>query len=303
MSVPPKPTADLDYDAVAARLASLAGKQIFFIGGAPKSGTTWLQLLLDAHPEISCGGEGHYADKLVGFLQRACRDYNAFIQTKNRGIFDGIYAQPTLDVQDLLFLSANAVLLMLSRQQNGRDAAIIGDKTPDNVLMFPTLAAIFPRAKFIHIIRDGRDCAISAWFHNKRINSPQFAEKFPSMAPFLAYFAGVWVDAMKTGHSFAAAVPDRCLAVRYEDLCAQPVATLARITGFLGASCDETLLEACHRAAGFETLTGGRAPGQEDRDSFFRQGMSGNWRRHFDTMTELEFRTRAEPWLSRLRYT
>lgn len=302
MTVPPTPTPKLDFDAIAAALSPLAHKQVFFIGGAPKSGTTWLQLLLDAHPDISCGGEGHYADKLLQFLQRGCRDYNNFVHTKNRSIFDGIYAQPTIDSRDLLYLSANAVLLMLARQQKGRDVAIIGDKTPDNVLMFPALAALFPKAKFIHIIRDGRDCAISAWFHNKRINAPQFTEKFPTIGPFLRYFAGVWVDAMQKGENFATATPENCLSVRYEDLIAEPIATLDRVIGFLGGARDPSLLEACHSEAGFEKLSGGRPRGREDRNSFFRQGMSGNWRSHFDALSELEFRTMAEPWLSRLGY-
>ena len=161
---------------------------------------------------------------------------------------------------------------------------------------------MFPRAKFIHIIRDGRDCATSAWFHNRRVNAPEFAGKFPTIGPFLAYFAGVWADAMKKGANFAAAAPDRCLAVRYEDLIAEPIATLGQAIGFLGGAHDPSLLEACHREAGFEKLSGGRPRGLEDRNSFFRLGIPGNWRTHFDAISELEFRTLAEPWLSRLRY-
>ena len=47
-----------------AALAALTGKQMFFIGASPRTGTTWLQLLLDAHPDISCRGEGHFFDSL-----------------------------------------------------------------------------------------------------------------------------------------------------------------------------------------------------------------------------------------------
>src|ERR1700722_16518864 len=50
----------LDYEALSAEIAALRRKQLFFIGGAAKSGTTWLQLLLDRHPAISCNGEGHF---------------------------------------------------------------------------------------------------------------------------------------------------------------------------------------------------------------------------------------------------
>ena len=47
----------------------LRSKQIFFIGGTAKSGTTWVQLLLDAHPEVSCNGEGHFLDNLKPALK------------------------------------------------------------------------------------------------------------------------------------------------------------------------------------------------------------------------------------------
>ena len=39
-------------------IAQLARRQLFFVGGAPRSGTTWLQQLLDCHPDICCRGEG-----------------------------------------------------------------------------------------------------------------------------------------------------------------------------------------------------------------------------------------------------
>ena len=46
-------------------LADLAGKQLFFVGGAPRSGTTWLQQLLNAHPDCSCRGEGLFWAQLA----------------------------------------------------------------------------------------------------------------------------------------------------------------------------------------------------------------------------------------------
>jgi Sulfotransferase family len=53
-------------------LLRLAGCQLFFVGGAPRSGPTWLQLLLDSHPVVCCRGEGlfqkHLADPLDGSL-------------------------------------------------------------------------------------------------------------------------------------------------------------------------------------------------------------------------------------------
>ena len=53
------------------RLDAVLQKDLFFLVGVGKSGTTWLQKLLDGHPEISCNGEGHFVDVLLPQLQDA----------------------------------------------------------------------------------------------------------------------------------------------------------------------------------------------------------------------------------------
>ena len=55
-----------------------------------KSGTTWVQLLLDAHPNISCNGEGHFMDVLADHLVNALDRYNEYIDGKNMTLFDQI---------------------------------------------------------------------------------------------------------------------------------------------------------------------------------------------------------------------
>ncbi|MFP6691035.1 MAG: sulfotransferase, partial [Alphaproteobacteria bacterium] len=49
-------------------------KPLFFICGAIKSGTTWLQLMLDAHPDIACRGEGHLPNMLCRAWERRCKN-------------------------------------------------------------------------------------------------------------------------------------------------------------------------------------------------------------------------------------
>ena len=59
-----------DYRRQHAQILEILEKRIFFVGGAMKSGTTWLQLSLDAHPHLSCGGEGHFTNQLAPRLDR-----------------------------------------------------------------------------------------------------------------------------------------------------------------------------------------------------------------------------------------
>src|SRR5215831_18654517 len=73
-----------DYDSMHASILTLRKKQIFFVGGSPKSGTTWLQLLLDSHPSVSCSGEGHFTTHLWRLLKEALKRHDEVIKTNNK---------------------------------------------------------------------------------------------------------------------------------------------------------------------------------------------------------------------------
>jgi Sulfotransferase family len=291
-----------DFEAQHQAIARLRAKQIFFIGGTPKSGTTWVQLLLNAHPEISCGGEGHFMNRLLPAFSRSLTAYNKTIRGKNQSIFGQTDWQPLFQNRHMAYLVAAAASMMLSRPAKAATARIVGDKTPDNVRHFPMLATLFPRAKFIHVVRDGRDCAVSAWFHNLRLNPERTQTAFPTFEAFSQHFAQSWVSCVRHGARFAARQPARCVQIRYEDLYDAPLKSLDRLCVFLGASRDVAVLEACQIQANFTTLSGGRQRGEEDRGSFFRRGMRGEWRDHFDAASERAFRAKVEPWLTNFGY-
>src|SRR5262249_31477144 len=78
-----------DYDRLHTAVSKLRQKQIFFIGGTPKSASTWLQLLLNAHPSVSCSGEGHFPDRLWGPLKQAVGQHCQSIQEHNKKLFNG----------------------------------------------------------------------------------------------------------------------------------------------------------------------------------------------------------------------
>jgi len=293
----------LDFEGLHRAVADVRNKQVFFVGGAPKSGTTWLQLLLHGHPEINCGGEGHFPNRLLPVLSKALQLYNTGIMVKNQSIYEQMKGQPLFTTQHAYYLVTVAISLMLRQPDKANTVGIIGDKTPDNVRSFLLLATLFPRSKFIHIVRDARDCAVSAWFHNLRLNSPQVIKRFASFGEFAGNFAQIWAGNVRLGATFAAENPGRCVTIRYEDLCANPPKILDGLCGFLGASRDPSVLLACCAGADFARLSGGRPRGQEDRHSFFRRGLPGDWRGHFDAPTEQAYRAKAEPWMSNFRYT
>jgi hypothetical protein len=292
----------LDYAALHSEISALRAKQLFFIGGAAKSGTTWLQMLLDHHPAISCNGEGHFPTYLIPRMIGAVDEYNQDIAWKNRTIFGELPGYPRLGEDHIGYLWASAMAFQLSAQAQDPSIRLIGEKTPDNVRFFALLESAFPAAKFIHIVRDGRDCAVSGWFHNLRVTPDWTRETFASMDAYVEALAEEWAANVGAGSRFGETRSDSYLAIRYEDLAADPARELARVLAFLGAEARPEIVDACLNAASFERLSGGRAPGEENRASFFRKGVSGDWRRHFTAETTRIFTEKAGEWLVRYGY-
>lgn len=272
-----------DYKSIQDIINNIRTKQLFFIVGTIKSGTTWLQIILDNHPEISCRGEGHFCTFLLSNLQHALNDYNKKVENKNKTIFRELKGYPLLNKEHLFFIVASAILLLLNEQTGDSLPKVVGEKTPDHIRAMPFLHELFPSAKFLHIIRDGRDVTVSGWFHNLRVTPDRTYKTFGSLDRFVETIAKGWSNEIGLARSFAAAHPDLYFELQYEELHRQPSAVIRKILKFLGVEATHALIEECCRAGSFEHLTGGRNKGDEDRNSHFRKGVTGDWRNHFDS--------------------
>lgn len=257
------------------------GHALFFLTGAPKSGTTWLGKLLDAHPEISCRGEAcvhHFGQRLV----EAAKSYNQLLAQRKAVITDA-NDFPQLPFADVLTLMRTFLEL---RFHSVADPAkpglkILGEKDPEHALHFKDLGPLLPESKFIHIIRDGRGVFASAWHHNVRSNYEHL--KTHDFDAFLDITAREWSDRVRRAREGSTMLGDRYREIRYEDLIAAPEPELGRILAFLGAVDDEATVRACVEAASFEKLSQGRKAGEEDKASFFRKGDPEDWRNHLST--------------------
>jgi hypothetical protein len=256
-------------------------KDLFFIGAFPKSGSTWLQVMLNAHPEIGCHGEGHFFDHFWPLLEAALTKHNQLIGLKNATIFEEFPPFPQFNQEHLHFLMASAVALLLIRGKDTRDKRVVGEKTPNNLLHLERLEAVFPTAKFVQIVRDGRDCAVSAWFHNHRTNPTELRRRHGTFASFANHIAEIWSANVEIGLRFRASRAGRCHIVRYEDLCRDPHEGLRAVLSFLNADTSDAVVRRCVAEGSFERMSGGRSPGVEDRASFLRRGIAGDWRNHF----------------------
>ena len=145
--------------------------QIFFVVGAQKSGTTWLQKTLNSVAGVHCLGEGHFVDKLLMPMAQTRHEYNKMMQVVQHRIYenDGYYGG--IPDQELLALTRSWILNIMLRNANAPQDEILalGDKTPGHSFHLPTLKQLFPGARFLHILRDGRDVAVSAFHHRQRL--------------------------------------------------------------------------------------------------------------------------------------
>ena len=101
------------------------------------------------------------------------------------------------------------------------------EKTPDHVQHLPLLAAAFPSARFIHLIRDGREVACS-------INRRQYRR------PELVIYR--WKMLVSAGRQAGKALGDRYMELKYEDLTADPGTAMARVCDFLELDFSERVL-------------------------------------------------------------
>ena len=161
-------------------------KRLVLIVGATRWGTAWVQQCLDAHPDICAKGEGHFTDLLFPKIVTAFDDYNSESEKIGNRLqlagLPGNVAGYTLDGVDHVLKVA--IGLALDRWLDGRNTSCVVEKTPEHVLNLDLLLRVLPSACVIHVVRDGRDEAVSAWEFNLGISRGDFFKRFPNFASF-----------------------------------------------------------------------------------------------------------------------
>ncbi len=265
-------------------LATILDRKLFFVAGQAKSGTTWLQLILDAHPEICCRGEGHLGDVLLPALGESMERYNSYIR-HNNSLFKELPDYPTLAYGPSRSLLQGACALLLYEQCGGEVPPLIGERTPANITCINLLHEIFPDAHFVHIIRDVRDIAVSFWFHGLRTNPDWIQSEYGSLESVAVRLAESWVKMILAVRHGARSMDGAYHEILYEHLHEDFDKSLRPLLEQLGACVSDEILQTCRDASAFENVSGGREVGVEDRQSHFRKGVVGDWRDHLEPAT------------------
>lgn len=241
-----------------------------FLLGAGRSGSTLLYKLLSMHPEV--GYISSYNNALPNFLPTAYINRWAAnrIHLKRQVWFEkngnahgfqrnfmhrlmpwpvegeNIYARAGIPLfgdakHDLNEASAQQLYKTMQKlaQQQGVDVML--SKRVANNRRIPWLKKAFPEAKFIHLVRDGRDVAysfsqVSWWNEQTRIwwANKTMQEMNHDGWSNLSVTAKTWVEAVRTVENDLESIhPDQILRINYEDLLAQPMLVLNKILAFM----------------------------------------------------------------------
>lgn len=213
-------------------------KRPVFIVGCPRSGTTLLYSML-----VAAGGFAVYRKETYFFdLVHRFPDLtdSAAQEEFSRRFLAGYLGRvPGLDVvplvQDALRRCRTATdflprLMDLITAAQGMDRWL--EATPAHVLYMDRIRRTVPDALFIHVIRDGRDCAISNVSQGWVPALPWDGHHRIGVAALL------WEWMVRKGRAFACAHPDVCFDVRFEDLLGDPAATLDRLGRFIDHDLD-----------------------------------------------------------------
>jgi Sulfotransferase family len=265
----------------------LADAGTFFVTGVTKSGTTWLQRMLNSHPEVACGGES----KLNVFLTQlgpALRAYNEALTKTNEKIYrDEAVYQPVgqaqaVAVMQYLFLDRLGAVQRAAVTAGKSAPRWIGDKDPDYKRELATWRRVLPEARMVSTTRDARDCYVSLWFHLYPDREPLAADNRADFLGRIHGHAATWRDTMAKFRKDAAEHPGRHFAIRYETLLDDAQGEMTRLFDWFGCDASEATVAQVVEQNAFSVASGGRQPGEADPQSFLRKGIAGDWKNHFD---------------------
>jgi hypothetical protein len=258
------------------------GRDVVFLLGSPRSGTTWVQKLLASHPKIATAQESNF---FITYARSLIRNWNDDVRDRSGRGGTGL---PCYLNEDQFY----AVLAELFKKtvldiglRDACSSTLFVEKTPSHALVVDDIHRILPEARYLLLIRDPRDVVSSILAAHKTWGK--------GWAPSNMFTALVmWYRHTVAARESLERLPD-CLSLtlRYEDLLSEPEKTLASVFSFLGlelgrqelASLIEMNAIGSRRPANNPLkvfgLVGAKLQGViKEPEGFVRRGKSGTWR-------------------------
>jgi Sulfotransferase family len=259
-----------------------------FIVGCGRSGTTLVRAILDSHPDLAIPHESYFIGTLAPrrhrYEGRGGFDADLFVadllkhpwfyrwELAEEDVRAVLTAEPPADYPDAI-----RRVFSLYTRQHGK--ARYGDKTPKYVAQIPLLAELFPEACFIHVIRDGRDVALSLMEQEWGSGNVSEAAIFWKKRAGIGRKAGLLLG------------PERYVEVRYEELVDDPERTVRSLCAFIDLGYERDMLRYFERAD--ELVASAAFPHRHDR--LFSPVIKGlrDWRRQMSSQQIATFEALA----------
>lgn len=216
-----------------------------FVVGHPRSGTTLLRLILNEHSRIVIPPEAH----LVSYLRRVESKFGALTDEANRRraverLVDKERMRDWGIPREDLFAAGMAAdpptpggifAAVMSLWTKAEGKPRWGEKTPGTYRFLDDVCAWYPDCQVVHIIRDGRDVAVSCL-------TPPFSDSYDKGNVYEVALR--WRDAVLRGRRAARRLgPERYFELRYEELTADPEPVVRRLCAFLHEEFEPSMLE------------------------------------------------------------
>jgi sulfotransferase family protein len=199
-----------------------------FVGGAGRSGTTLLRVILDSHSNIACGPELKVTPNVCGLWYEF-----------QSGFFPAL-VEYGLTRQDISRAMGDLISTLLAKYRATSGKPRSAEKSPNNVFYFAHLHTIFPESPLVHMVRDGRDVVCSLltmdWVDSRTGAPIDYTRDARKAAEY-------WVSAVRAGREAGRRIGAKHYReIKYEDVVARPDATLRSLFEFLGEPWEDTVL-------------------------------------------------------------
>lgn len=201
-----------------------------FIGGAGRSGTTLLRVILDSHPNIACGPELKILPQISAWWHACQTQFAPLLRN---------YEMTDSDV-NAMFATMIQTILDKHRLRHGKQRS--AEKSPNNVQAFFHLHTMFPQSPFVQVIRDGRDVVASLLTMDWKTAD---GKPVPYTRDAVAA-AQYWLHCVQSGRRFRDTLPadqKTYTEIRYEAMIGDPENTLRQLFDFLGEPWDARVLD------------------------------------------------------------
>jgi hypothetical protein len=292
-------------------------KLSFLIFACPKSGTTWMQKLLSAHPQVICTESRPFGDYYnanpLSMPHLSVEKFVSILSHYFNPTIPELSPQATAFQRKILFSWLDH-LADATLEATGKK--IYGEKlTPFRGVAGQVVERLHeynPDVKFVNLVRDGRDVIVSgaAQWLNLRIRRATSEEK-PSFEQALKnhvileedfnMFVESWTDSARAALT-ARSLFKNYLHLSYEKFVADPQIEAKRLLQFIGANADSGTVRTCVEGSSFKQLSGGREPGEENPGHFFRKGVVGDWKNWFNDQQKQQFEAAAGPLMKEMGY-